>query len=246
MRVGKQSLLPDTDELMVISGNRYQNSRANVSKRDADATFRETSSVAYHGFIGNVRIQTTSKFLARSLRSQVISKKAIAEESKIIVTPSFLKKGFEMRYINSLGRVSRTLNVYPTMKANLPPFMICRQGDLQGLQIALSNRTISPFVVDQYGMTLLHYAASSFQTELCSLLMQLGVNPDETATFGMCFSVPIHSIIPNSGPRNTIKSKCLPDVAQELRRLINASVSRASIYLLLTLKPAFLAQMLLN
>ena len=28
------------------------------------------------------------------------------------------------------------------------------------------------------------YAATSFQTELCALLLQIGVDPDRTATFG--------------------------------------------------------------
>ncbi len=89
-----------------------------------------------------------------------------------------------MRYINSLGRVSRTLNVYPTLEYCSPPFVMCIEGDLQGLQKMLSNRTVSPFVMDWQGMTLLHYAALGFQTEVCSMLLQIGLDPDQTANWG--------------------------------------------------------------
>lgn len=170
---------------MILENQSLERIRNDASKRDTNTSSRETSSLAYRGLFGNVRVQRNSRFLARFPRSRAISKKAIAEEIKIVVAPSFLSKAFEMRYINSLSRISRTLNVYPTMKAYSRPFMMCREGDLQGLQIAFSNRSISPFVVDQYGLTLLHYAGSTSQTELCSLLLQLGVDPDQTTDRGM-------------------------------------------------------------
>lgn len=58
--------------------------------------------------------------------------------------------------MDSFGRVSRTLSTYPILESTAPIFAICRNGDLQGLQVALSSGSVSPFVLDEYGETLLH------------------------------------------------------------------------------------------
>ncbi len=184
MTIGQRSLVARSSDPIKFSSNDDWSPRARFQKRDANVVSKETGSVRYQGLFGNVRFKTTSKFLSRTPNSRILRKKAIAEETAITFSPSFVRKAFEIRYTFSLGRVSRTLNIYPTMKANSPIFMMCREGNLQGVQIALSNRTVSPYVMDEYGMTLVHYAASTFQTELCSLLLQLGVDPDKTATFG--------------------------------------------------------------
>ena len=57
-------------------------------------------------------------------------------------------------------------------------------GDIQGLQLAFSLGTVSPFARDDYGMTMLHYAASTRRFGLCSLLLQLGVDPGQMAIWG--------------------------------------------------------------
>ena len=60
-------------------------------------------------------------------------------------------------------------------------FRQCEAGDVQGLQSAFSLNLASPYVRDPYGQTLLHYAAFGHKSELCTLLLQLGVDPDQMA-----------------------------------------------------------------
>ena len=58
--------------------------------------------------------------------------------------------------MTSLSRISRTLNIYPIVEWIAPIFAICHRGDLQGLQALLSSGTVSPFVLDDSGRSLLH------------------------------------------------------------------------------------------
>ena len=61
--------------------------------------------------------------------------------------------------MNSLGQISRTLSTYPILANEAPIFDLCRQGDILGLQAALSSGTVSPFVLDKYGWSPLHVSS---------------------------------------------------------------------------------------
>ncbi len=66
----------------------------------------------------------------------------------------------ELRYIQSFKQISRTLNVYPVLRYDDVVFGMCEDGDVQGLQELLSEGTMSPFVSDEHGWTLLHVGAT--------------------------------------------------------------------------------------
>ena len=132
-----------------------------IARPDAQFVSKTTFAVLYSGVFGDVNVQKSTKFTSRSRNSSILRRKAIRESKAIMVTPAFFKTALELRVTSSLGRVSRTINLYPMLDRNDPIFEICRTGDLQGLQVALSSGSISPFVVDNYGQTLLHVCIRS-------------------------------------------------------------------------------------
>ncbi len=78
-----------------------------------------------------------------------------------------------MRLGNNYGKVSSTLTTYQVVKANdslfeewngSSIFRACQLGDIEALKSAFDNQSVSPFVVDEDGDSLLHvnlYAFSS-------------------------------------------------------------------------------------
>ena len=102
----------------------------------------------------------------------------------MIIRPSFIKKAFEVCSYNTLGHWSWTLKCFPVLPFNAEVFEMCMYGDLEGLQRTLSNREVSPFVRDYGGSTLIHVAAMNAHTEICQLLIQLGVDPDHMDDYG--------------------------------------------------------------
>lgn len=119
------------------------------------ANSKETHSAWYRGYFGRVDIHVKSTSLSAS-KSRRTGNRAVSEEKTIKITPAFLRKTLELRLLSSFGQVSRTLKIYPILKISTPIFSICKNGDLGGLQAALSSGTISPFVTDEYGWSLLH------------------------------------------------------------------------------------------
>lgn len=87
-------------------------------------------------------------------------KKVVSEDHVYLVTVPFMRRGFELRLTNSLGRNSQALNIYPVMELGQDVWMMCRSGDISGLQPAFDNGTLSPFVSDHFGETLLHARTS--------------------------------------------------------------------------------------
>lgn len=116
--------------------------------------------------------------------------------------PAFLRKTLELRFLHSFGKISRTLSTYPTLEDTAPIFQICKSGDLIGLQVALSSGSVSPFVLDEMGQSLLHvgplpsqqlldnsltgieYAAMNKRAEMCALLVQLGLDLTHRCMYG--------------------------------------------------------------
>ena len=119
------------------------------------ANSKETHSVWYRGYFGSVDIRVKSTSLSTS-KSRRTGNRAVSEEKTIKITPAFLRKTLELRLLSSFGQISRTLKTSPVLENGAPIFSICRNGDLGGLQAALSSGTISPFVADEYGWSLLH------------------------------------------------------------------------------------------
>ena len=119
----------------------------------------------YYGFFGRIDVQSKSTSLSRS-NPRKLGNRVISEEEIVRFTPSFSRRALELRLVISFGKISRTLSTYTTLKQSAPIFEICKYGDLQDLQTLLSSGTVSPFVVDEFGWSLLHVNFLLNQLEL--------------------------------------------------------------------------------
>ena len=126
-----------------------------TTRRTFDTTTKETNHLCYDGFFGLVNIKSKSTFLSRSRVHRLVDKRVLQDKT-IRITPLFLRKTLELRFMHSFGHISRTLRIYPILEYGAPIFEFCRRGDLQSLQIALTSGTISPFITDPHGWSLLH------------------------------------------------------------------------------------------
>jgi len=117
---------------------------------------QETDKTWYNGILGSVRTHKKSTRSIYSSTTRQNQTEVVKEESSIIINSSFLRRGLELLFLNSFGQISRSLNIYPVLMANDPIFQLCKKGDIDGMQVAFSGGCLSPFVLDQYGSTLLH------------------------------------------------------------------------------------------
>ena len=116
-----------------------------------------------------------------------------------------MRYAFEVRYIGSYWRVPTALRVYAVSNWRAPVFEMCKNGDLEGLQFMFSSGSVSPFVIDQFGRSLLHvstyciyldvakcdqYAAYSLQADTVQFLLRLGLDASLTGVHGEYDSVP--------------------------------------------------------
>lgn len=138
----------------VVQHERVQNP-SSTHRGICRTTSEETRLVWYRSFFGRVDVHLKSTSLSTSKRRKP-GNKAISKEQTIRITPIFLRKTLELRFLDSFGQISRTLKTYPILDDDAPIFKTCRNGDLEGLQVALSSGTASPFVLDECGWSLLH------------------------------------------------------------------------------------------
>ena len=126
-----------------------------TSKDTSGIATGETSLVWHHGKLGSIKVQSKSRSLNRT-NIRKLKSKVVTNEKIITVTSVLFRKTFELRFSNSCGGISRSLSSYPILEGRAPIFDICRNGDLQGLQVALSSGDVSPFVLSQGGLSLIH------------------------------------------------------------------------------------------
>ena len=119
------------------------------------ANSKEKNHVWYHGCFGRVDIHVKSTWFSTS-KSRRTRDRAVSAEKTIKITPAFLRRTLELRLLSSFGQISRTLRTYPILDGGAPIFGLCLDGDLRGLQGALSSGTISPFVKNENGWSPLH------------------------------------------------------------------------------------------
>ena len=140
--------------------------RSVSSKQGADnptfaprSNFRTSTEITnygwYRGFFGriDIRSKSTSSSISNVHR---LRNRVIFEEKIVRITPIFLDRILELRFENTFGQISRGLRTYPILEQQASIFDICRRGDLQGLQVALTGGTVSPFVLDEFDTSLLH------------------------------------------------------------------------------------------
>ena len=122
-------------------------------------TIEQTGQTWYNDVLGSIRIHRKSK---RSNHTQDLRQNPISitiEEHTFLISPSFLRRAFELRFCNSFGRIEKSLNVYPVLMFDDPIFEMCEKGDMVGMQVAFGAGKASPFVVDTYGDTLLRVSS---------------------------------------------------------------------------------------
>lgn len=73
-----------------------------------------------------------------------------------MVTPKILRRRFEIFFKDHFGQISRTLSVYPVMSYTSSFFQMCRDGDILGVQAAVSEGGMTPFLLSEGGLTALH------------------------------------------------------------------------------------------
>ena len=156
---GLQALV--VEKASLAAPNKTVSRRENLSNSLSTSTdlsgiaTEETSLVWYHGILGSVKVQSKSRSLNRpNIRKP--KSKVVTSEKIITVTPVLFRKTFELRFLDSIRGISRSLSSYPILEGRAPIFDVCRNGDLQGLQVALSSGDVSPFALSQGGLSLIH------------------------------------------------------------------------------------------
>ena len=108
----------------------------------------------YGGIFGSMTLEKKSKYSKSSANAKW--ERPLITEMAWTFRPSFIRYAIQLRYARSFGYVSPSLNIYPVLSTSDTIFQRCKDGNLLGLQTALSRNGISPFVVDSNGWTLLH------------------------------------------------------------------------------------------
>ena len=73
----------------------------------------------------------------------------------------FLRREVEIYFGTSLASIPRALKVYQIIESFDPSIQsMCREGDLDGIQVGLANGSIYPYATDEYGWTLLSVRTS--------------------------------------------------------------------------------------
>ncbi len=155
-------------------------------------TSKEQKTIWYRGVFGSVTLQ--ERWIRTSISDSRTVGKPVPAKKVLTMTSPFLRHTFEFYFGASFASVPRALRVYQIINYRAPILGMCRNGDLEGVQNELANGTVSPFVVDETGWTLLHvissvksrvsmlifvqWAVYYIQPEICSLLLRLGLNPD--------------------------------------------------------------------
>ena len=108
------------------------------------------------GMFGTMTLRKTSKYF-EAPSAGAKGELPLVSETVWTFRPSFVSYTLQLLYARSFGHVSRSLNIYPVLSDSDPIFSMCWEGDLLGLQTALSSQRVSPFVTDsELGWTLLH------------------------------------------------------------------------------------------
>ena len=115
-----------------------------------------------------------------------------AQRWSLVISAPFLPSYVEWQSLNIYGQIARTLLQYPVLQCPSSYFEMFVEGKTVAFQSALRRRETSPFARDWTGETLLHIAAFANNYAICSLLIQLGANPDQTTFEG---ATPFHKLL---------------------------------------------------
>lgn len=137
------------------------------TKRSSRIVSKEKAVTWYNGILGTVTILKKSKFASKSRELAILDKYTMSEETIVVLTPNLLKKRYELRYRESFGHISRTLNVQRVVDRKSPVFKMACAGDIAGMYSAFCDGRASPDIVDTSGRGLLHVSNLSRSPRLC-------------------------------------------------------------------------------
>ncbi len=132
-----------------------------VQFKGATSITSEDSGVWYQGILGTMKFKTKSESAYNPQDHRGVS---TYKDRPIFTRPSFLRYALEIRVTSSFGRVTRSLKIYPVMSHSSrvlqQAWNMYGEDDIQGLQNAFTDGCLSPFTVDQNGLTFLHVRLS--------------------------------------------------------------------------------------
>ena len=112
------------------------------------------------GLLGIVMIRRRSKHaIQKSTDPTVYGRRKVVECQTISIYSPLLRRWFDMRMMRQGGQILTALSFHPVMMETAPVFQLCKTGNMQGLQAAFSSGTVTPFVLDEWGQTLLHVSS---------------------------------------------------------------------------------------
>ena len=148
----------DQNEYEVSSGYEVSSLGSTNLTRSPSPYTEQEHVLWYRGMFGTMTLRKTSKY-SQTPSAGADREIPLVSETVWAFTPSFISYTLQLLYARSFGQVSRSLNIYPVLSESDPIFSMCEDGDLLGLQTALSRQHVSPFVTNYYGWTLLHVSA---------------------------------------------------------------------------------------
>lgn len=148
-------VLVSVDELSITPRSRFEGAVASATSSSAlHITSKEQTMLWYRGIFGVVATREKS-INTRRIGSHT-NGKTVSSHKVLTMTFPFLRRAVEVYFDTTFASVPRALRMYQMVKEGAPIFDMCENGDLDGIQNKFANGTISPFVVDETGWTLLH------------------------------------------------------------------------------------------
>ncbi len=115
----------------------------------------------YRGILGSVNLQRRRKFVRSLADSYPSDGKLAIDDIVVTIQPSFMQYSFDMSFLAGTRFIPRTLTVYQTLSGEEPIFDYVCYGNLSALQLAMQDGFVSPFVTDEFGLTLLHVRSTT-------------------------------------------------------------------------------------
>jgi hypothetical protein len=111
----------------------------------------------YHSLFGKLLVRKVTRFADfTDENAQPAQLPYSTSTSSWSFVPSLLSRAFDYQSLTTCGSIQRSIRIYPVISRWHPIWKMCRRGDLHGIQTLLSTRQVSPFSVDESGITLLH------------------------------------------------------------------------------------------
>lgn len=177
----------DGQHTLVVQARKTEATNGLSMIRNRPSTSRSSKSVRrsnWRRMWGYVQILEEVEYIRRgSEHEEQITK----HQWSTTFTLPYLQCFLGWQLLRSYGQVSRSLRYCPRLVN--PRFFKSSilndgSGAVKTLQDAFTRRELSPFAVDEKGRTLLHYAAQYFNPAVCSMLVGLRVNPEQTDVYG--------------------------------------------------------------